>query len=1333
MSSALEDDMERNLTSRLRLSPNELEAALREERDKWKVFRIQQVREQSKEEAKRIREAIQNEKLRMLQDLRQELHLKYKAEKENQVHQLRQEYNDCLQALGEAHEQAQRQPDACEILRQRAKHNKKEAERRGVQARKVHREQQLQQYHEKNKLLKQRQDALHWEKLRANRVANLPTPEAFKKKRSVVEKKVPTVQFYEAGTFTTTNYVPKNIIIEKEVKSTKPTAKEAAILEEKAQAARKEVNRKEAEEEERKRQQRGREALAKERLCRMYHQLMNQLDQAQHNHQLSTYLKGTDLSVNETEESRLKNQASLQRQMEKAVEKVLQKSALPTDDDFREHTQLSSDSSDFIKADETTEIESDQQTFNTEIQDLKSFLEQIRKRRQQLLQGIYKSLSEEEETIEEGVDKSNTVVDESAIAHIKKADVSSEVHQLPTKITSHGVEDIMEGTLVDENHIDQDSHKASWPVGEDEDIHMAETVPFHLFQGHQDGKSTVVSWRNGSQPTSAMSSYQESVSEDTDIRINGIPMGTQSSTDEYTRPTSPIIHNLPTNKHSVQHSNSGISTSTYVSPPSSFPTSKVLTGETGDNLKKILNWRKCLPSKSLSEEFGDPHMAETVPVHLLSGYYNDKSMNKHQTSTSQPSSAKSSFQESNVEGTEGKVHIIGGGSSRKTLTQSKENLRHVLPTVDPLSLTNFPAEYVTSDTSSTDYLSPPSTLPTAEVYDNLKKIQQRRKTVQHLLDSISDERYQHTSHEKATSPNVYTEKLKGEGSGKRPLRKKEKFEMQKKEILQYYMKKLLRMKGDELLNLSASSVEGSGFTVSSLSTLMESVQKEEDDTVTVSSFDSYVPSPKELSHSNSTSSYTDIDEIPVKLGCHSSLKNKNSCLDKLSVSHISDPLEGYSTQYTVPSKHYNEESRTKHEPTQYLLSSATANSYDTGGSSPDTMVSSCSQSDKSRPSSSTKQVHETSNFQTQLEILENLRKLQKLRQDLMAEKDNVFRDESSDKMPEVSSSFPRYRSEVTTTIPADSSSIKSTRKVSFGGTHPRAGLSTIYECSSDLSESHLNISGSASYQTPSRECESSMDDTGSQVSLSNRYDPGTLHTPTVTKTWNEDDMGKERSTEALGKKFTHLHTPLDFKSNLSYSELSHCKDAQKSGISNYLGSDTSEFSSLLGEITQHSGILSCDNEHYVHSSSSAASLPKPEEVGSAMNAKSVHSSPDLYDQVKAQGDPSIQILGTEEDLGGTSRYVPLDLESTLTSSDHHEIAHSNATNIPAKESSVSSDSVENHDKQLQRSSSSDSITSIPDMAEILHRFGLDWAQSMIRKMEKTEQRSSSDSSATHGN
>lgn len=36
-----------------------------------------------------------------------------------------------------------------------------------------------------------------------------------------MEEKKPTVQLHEAGTFTITTYIPKNLIIEKEIQTTK--------------------------------------------------------------------------------------------------------------------------------------------------------------------------------------------------------------------------------------------------------------------------------------------------------------------------------------------------------------------------------------------------------------------------------------------------------------------------------------------------------------------------------------------------------------------------------------------------------------------------------------------------------------------------------------------------------------------------------------------------------------------------------------------------------------------------------------------------------------------------------------------------------------------------------------------------------------------------------------------------------------------------------------------------------------------------------------------------------------------------------------------------------
>lgn len=62
-------------------------------------------------------------------------------------------------------------------------------------------------------------------------------------------------------------------------------------------AAKAEAELQEAEEEAQRREQRGKEALAREHLNRKYVELMEKLQQAQQDHQLSSYMRGADLTV----------------------------------------------------------------------------------------------------------------------------------------------------------------------------------------------------------------------------------------------------------------------------------------------------------------------------------------------------------------------------------------------------------------------------------------------------------------------------------------------------------------------------------------------------------------------------------------------------------------------------------------------------------------------------------------------------------------------------------------------------------------------------------------------------------------------------------------------------------------------------------------------------------------------------------------------------------------------------------------------------------------------------------------------------------------------------
>nr|XP_027219693.1 centrosomal protein of 295 kDa-like [Penaeus vannamei] len=286
-----------SLRRNLRLSPNELDNLLREEKKKWQIFRLQQVREQAKVEAQRVRKAVVCEKIQIEDGLKQELLAKYLNNKNVTEKKLQEEYLMCLQAFGEAHRGAKNEPDPSKVLADRAQYNNIKANRRGREAAKAEAEQQAHRNHEKNRPIRQRQDALQLEKARAQRVAKLPIPEAFRKKKPIIQEKVSEVQLYEAGTYTTTKYVPKNTVVEKEIKSTHPNAHDMARKEAEEVAAKAEAELQEAEEEAQKREQRGKEALARERLNRRYIELMEKLQQAQQDHQLSSYMRGADLTV----------------------------------------------------------------------------------------------------------------------------------------------------------------------------------------------------------------------------------------------------------------------------------------------------------------------------------------------------------------------------------------------------------------------------------------------------------------------------------------------------------------------------------------------------------------------------------------------------------------------------------------------------------------------------------------------------------------------------------------------------------------------------------------------------------------------------------------------------------------------------------------------------------------------------------------------------------------------------------------------------------------------------------------------------------------------------
>lgn len=172
-----------------------------------------------------------------------------------------------------------------------------------------------------------------------------------------------------------------------------------------------------------------------------------------------------------------------------------------------------------------------------------------------------------------------------------------------------------------------------------------------------------------------------------------------------------------------------------------------------------------------------------------------------------------------------------------------------------------------SHISSTEYYSPPSEVPRRqsslqEIEDNLKRIKENRQNNWNLLNHLSWKRESPGSH---TPIKTYLEKLKEEGSGKKPVTRKEKFEHQKRALIQFYIQKLLQRK-DREEDISASTVEGSGLTVSSLSSLFSYLEgeREGDQPTDLPSITSSSPTSSYMT-SRSLSTYEDIDEFPVRM------------------------------------------------------------------------------------------------------------------------------------------------------------------------------------------------------------------------------------------------------------------------------------------------------------------------------------------------------------------------------------------------------------------------------------------------------------------------------------
>ncbi|XP_043360077.1 centrosomal protein of 295 kDa isoform X7 [Dermochelys coriacea] len=209
---------------RLRLSPNEEALLLKEEYERRRRLRLQQVREQERYIAVQIRQEVKQRKDEQLHQLAEELKAEWWKAQNQKIKALEKLYLSSLRAVGEGHRQAkENEPDLVALA--------KEAEERKQRAEKRHKEALKEQKNQKEKFLKEqtwrtnaRKHALYVEKERAAKIASLPPPPPHPFENFEV-KRVPTVKVYNADKFSVTHHHLSEPYVDREIDTEQPDAR----------------------------------------------------------------------------------------------------------------------------------------------------------------------------------------------------------------------------------------------------------------------------------------------------------------------------------------------------------------------------------------------------------------------------------------------------------------------------------------------------------------------------------------------------------------------------------------------------------------------------------------------------------------------------------------------------------------------------------------------------------------------------------------------------------------------------------------------------------------------------------------------------------------------------------------------------------------------------------------------------------------------------------------------------------------------------------------------------------------------------------------------------
>ncbi|KAM3935322.1 centrosomal protein of 295 kDa [Leptodactylus fuscus] len=267
--------------STLRASPNEEASILKQERERRRKLRLQQVREQEKFIAQQIRQDVKERRDHQLQLLAEDLRAKWEAAQAEKLQALEKIYLSTLSAIGEGHRQAKENEPDLKAIEKAAAANKEKAEKRHREALKElkqHKEKELrtQTWH-----IKARKKALDIEKERAAKIASLPPPPPDPLQNIEVAQRLPVVKVCHVDSFSSSHYHLPEAYVDREMDTEQTDARSAAVEEEKRLIALQQEEERDRREQLEKANLRGSHALKMVQLAQDRDRLMNELEHMQ--------------------------------------------------------------------------------------------------------------------------------------------------------------------------------------------------------------------------------------------------------------------------------------------------------------------------------------------------------------------------------------------------------------------------------------------------------------------------------------------------------------------------------------------------------------------------------------------------------------------------------------------------------------------------------------------------------------------------------------------------------------------------------------------------------------------------------------------------------------------------------------------------------------------------------------------------------------------------------------------------------------------------------------------------------------------------------------------